>query len=82
MEQERLILCDSESTVRCYTLSQNRVDLEADESLCAQRKLSTPQLMTVRETFHYLGEVPEYKSLTADRKSLDTSLQLSIPVLF
>lgn len=74
MEQERLILCDSESTVKCYTLPQNKMDLEADESLCAQRKLSTPQIMNVREKFHYLGEVPEYKSLTTDRKPLNTSL--------
>lgn len=74
-------MCDNESTVGCYTLPQNRMDLEADESPCAQRKLSTSQIMTVREKFYYLGEVAEYKSLTADRKPLDTSLQVSIPVL-
>lgn len=65
-----------------FTLPQNKMDLEADESLCAQRKLSTPQIMTVREKFRYMGGGPECKSLTADRKSLDTSLQVSITVLF
>lgn len=42
MEKERLILCDNESTVKCYALLQNKMDFETDESLCAQRKLSIP----------------------------------------